>query len=264
MSKVSSTEIVVDPLFQKEMGKSFYDNYYSEIAPKTFEWRELSAKEKCDSILQLSNGLSIRKVLDVGCGLCNVLSRLSKLNFADEFYGIEISPSAVHFIQNNIFIPNLRAVYLEDTTKTHFDNDVFDLAILSHVLEHVQKPELLIKEALRISKYVIIEVPLEDVLIENFKAKVVSIEKHKSRKDNSVGHINFFNRQSITSLIANCGGCVINERNYSPRLLYGQVSVSTAMAYLTQNVTLLMNKLLGSMVVVSHHALLVRKEKSVL
>lgn len=51
-----------------------------------------------------------------------------------------------------------------DLTKTPFKNKAFDFSFCSHVLEHVEKPELVIKEIVRISKQGYIEIP--DGIIE--------------------------------------------------------------------------------------------------
>lgn len=46
-----------------------------------------------------------------------------------------------------------------DITKTKFKNNAFDFSYCSHVLEHVERPDLAIKEIMRISKAGYIEVP---------------------------------------------------------------------------------------------------------
>lgn len=46
-----------------------------------------------------------------------------------------------------------------DITKTPFQNKTFDFSFCSHVLEHVQRPDLAIKEIIRISKGGYLEVP---------------------------------------------------------------------------------------------------------
>lgn len=46
-----------------------------------------------------------------------------------------------------------------DITKTNFKDKAFDFSYCSHVLEHVEKPDLAIKEIMRISKAGYIEVP---------------------------------------------------------------------------------------------------------
>jgi len=66
----------------------------------------------------------------------------------------------------------------------------FDLAILTHVVEHAEHPRKLLYEAARVAKNVFIEVPLEGNL--RFKEKNIY---------SSVGHINIFSLRTIRSLI---------------------------------------------------------------
>jgi ubiquinone/menaquinone biosynthesis C-methylase UbiE len=165
------TIFIIDSEFEKRSHEFFYSNYYGEVNNDVMKWRDFGAIEKSESILKLCNGLKFDKVVEIGCGLCNILSRLDKLNFAPQFYGLEVSPSAVTFIKEKIKIKHLKAIYLLDTTKTHFEDNFFDLSILSHVLEHVPNPNALLNEALRICKYVVIEVPLEDCFFDNLYSK---------------------------------------------------------------------------------------------
>lgn len=66
-----------------------------------------------------------------------------------------------------------------------FGDNFFDLAILSHVLEHVEFPRVLIRTAQRVAKYVFWEIPLED----NFRLPD-RLQNAGSFQD--AGHINFF------------------------------------------------------------------------
>ncbi|MCD4670763.1 MAG: class I SAM-dependent methyltransferase [Actinomycetia bacterium] len=45
-----------------------------------------------------------------------------------------------------------------------YDNAHFDLAILSHVIEHVEYPRRLLRKAGRVALYVFVDVSLEDTI----------------------------------------------------------------------------------------------------
>src|SRR5205085_10353108 len=73
----------------------------------------------------------------------------------------------------------------------------FDLAILSHVLEHVPDPAAAAAEAARIAGAVIVEVPLED----NRSARRASKRSHHEE----IGHLHRFNRVSVRELVERAG-----------------------------------------------------------
>lgn len=89
---------------------------------------------------------------------------------------IDIGSGDKPFWRANVFLDNLsldnlqRSTYGDtvkglgnfvngDITKTQFKNKVFDFSFCSHLLEHVEKPDLVIQEIVRISKAGYIEVP---------------------------------------------------------------------------------------------------------
>ncbi|MDD3150121.1 MAG: class I SAM-dependent methyltransferase [Candidatus Gastranaerophilales bacterium] len=93
--------------------------------------------------LTFLNSLPGGKILDIGCGLGFLLSELS-----DKFdkYGVEVSKCACNCAENYGKIFN---GYLEDAD---FPDEEFDVIVMHHVIEHVEKPEEIIKEIYRILK----------------------------------------------------------------------------------------------------------------
>ena len=86
----------------------------------------------------------------------------------------------------------------------------FDLAILSHVLEHVEYPRKLISEAARVARNVFIEVPLED-----------NLKLSQDFVFDRVGHINFYSVRTIRLLVQSCG----------MRILGAHLSLSSRQSY---------------------------------
>src|SRR6266849_4234073 len=168
-----------------------YANYYEQDAGLS-EWRRLGAIDKCANIVRLCSGYERREVLEIGCGDGAILERLALTGFGARFTGLEISASAVRAVQEKN-IPGA-SVELFDGYELQFAGKQFDLAILSHVVEHVEHPRRLIEEAARAARKVFVEVPLEDNmrLPEDFVF-------------DRVGHINFYNVKTIRRLVQSCG-----------------------------------------------------------
>ena len=169
--------------------QSSYADYYAE-GPS--EWRWLGAVTKADNIRSLCGHLPIQSVIEIGAGEGAILQRLSDVGFAEKLYALEISPTGVQAIRDRE-IPGLEECSLFDGYTVPYDDQAFDLAVLSHVLEHVEYPRRLVYEAKRIARFVFVEVPLEDTwrLARDFVR-------------DEVGHINPYSPKTIRRLLQTC------------------------------------------------------------
>src|SRR5579883_3047211 len=175
----------VDPQLQRN-----YDEYYVEDISA---WRELGAIDKASNIRAMCSSLSPSTVLEIGAGDGSVLQRLAHAGFGRRHFALDISSSGVERIIGRQ-IPSLVECRQFDGYAIPYAAESFDLAILCHVVEHVEHPRLLLSEAARVARYVYVEVPLEHNrrLPQNFVW-------------DSVGHINFYTAQTIRLLVQSCG-----------------------------------------------------------
>ncbi len=109
--------------------KRNYEDYYEE---GNSEWRWIGAIDKAKNILTLCKDLSINSVVEIGAGEGSILKRLSELNFAEEFYALEISASGVETI-NHKNIPNLKKSLLIVNHYSFFKKLTFYHSIKSHI-----------------------------------------------------------------------------------------------------------------------------------
>jgi ubiquinone/menaquinone biosynthesis C-methylase UbiE len=137
-----------------------YENQYDQYDASLKEWREIGAKYKAQNIKNLAKGITFKNVLEVGAGEGSILNWLSRWNFSENLYGIEISESGVRAIkQRNI--PHLKDISLFDGYHIPYPENYFDLLICSHVMEHVEHERTLLREIKRVSYYQIFEVPID-------------------------------------------------------------------------------------------------------
>ena len=167
--------------------KTAYDEFYEKHDEA---WRMLGAKYKAQHIIDICQGRVFNKVLEVGAGDGSILKLLSEQNFAPEYYAVEISESGVQHIRAHN-IRNLKSVMVFDGYHLPFDDDSFDLIILSHVLEHVEHERLLLRELKRVAGHFVIEVP------KDYKNGVDSRIKHFL----AYGHINVYTPTSLRYLL---------------------------------------------------------------
>jgi SAM-dependent methyltransferase len=91
-----------------------------------------------------------------------------------------------------------------------FPDDSFDVAVLSHVIEHLDQPVLALREASRVARFVVVEVPTEMVLSNFVRTKVL----HRPYPSIAgAGHVQFWSPSSIVTFLQREAGLeIINRR----------------------------------------------------
>lgn len=169
--------------------KQNYETFYEDVDST---WRAICAVDKVDNIVRLCASRPHSTVMEVGAGDGAVLSTLADRSFGDRLLGLEIAQSAVDAVAAR---EDARfSVALYDGYVIPYEDQSIDLIVLSHVVEHLEHPRMLIAEAARVARTVFIEVPLED-----------TVRLKWNYTPNHVGHINFYSPQSIRNLIQTCG-----------------------------------------------------------
>ena len=167
------------------------------------EWRSLGAKHKARNIQNLAKqiGLDPHNVLEVGAGDGAILRRLSTDGFGKNLYAVEVSGSGVDVIRRGQ-IERLISCTKFDGYHLPFDDNYFDLVVLSHVLEHVEYERALLREIKRVSRYQIIEIPMDWTGLNNSSNFLMW---------QSYGHINAHSPASLRFLLSTEGLLVMAD-----------------------------------------------------
>ncbi len=195
----------------------FYDSQYTQIDERRWQWRELGGSVKAKNIATIVGDLPVQSIVDIGCGTGAVLASLARMSFGQYYYALDIADQAIHIIKNRSDIPSLVEAKVFDGFHIPYENRRFDLAILSHVVEHLIDPVPLLQEATRVARYVAVEVPLEDNLYTRLKVHLL-----RSHYREELGHIQWFNQSSFRHLLEHiCGLEIMNmSMVYVPDELY--------------------------------------------
>lgn len=177
-----------------------YDQYYDGSEA---QWRLLGAIAKAENIIAMCSELPHSTILEIGAGDGAVLDQLSQREFGETYSALEISSSGVAAIESRE-IPQLRDCRVFDGYEIPYDRK-FDLAILSHVIEHVEFPRKLLYEAARVAQHVFVEVPLEE-----------TARLSRDYVPDKVGHINFYSPTTIRRLMQTCNFSVVNQSVTNP------------------------------------------------
>jgi SAM-dependent methyltransferase len=190
----------------QDLGR-FYDESYrraSAEGDRHLRWRQLSARGKADHAIALCERaeLSPAAVAEVGCGDGALLAELGARGLSGELHGFEVSEEAARIARSR-GVPGLAEVTVYDGARLPAEDGAFDLAILSHVLEHVPDPVALLRECARVARSVIVEVPLE--------ANLSARRSSKREGAAEIGHLQALDRSAVRSLAADAGLRVCEE-----------------------------------------------------
>lgn len=165
-------------------------------------WHVEDSPWKATQIIDLikRNNLSLRTVVEIGCGAGEILNQLS--NRLDDktisYSGYEISPDAFKLTASRAR-PNLQ-FFQENLLE---QEGYYDLLLMIDVFEHVDDYIGFIKAAKSKARYKIYHIPLDisvySIMINNFR---------HVRK--SVGHIHYFNKETALATIRDTGQTIID------------------------------------------------------
>ncbi len=136
-------------------------------------------------------------MVEIGCGTGSVIRALHAVNFAHEYCCVDLSLSAVTFARDSCQAFAGRAT-VGRTDALPFSDGAFDMAFLSHVIEHLDDPISALAEAVRISSYIVVEVPTEKVFSNFLRTRVLG-RPYPSIA--GVGHVQFWSPSSIVAFL---------------------------------------------------------------
>ena len=166
---------------------SHYASYYNGQS----RWREIGAVDKVHNIVRLWEGPPPR-ILDIGCGEGAIAAEMAERQFGASYVGVDVSESAIEAARGR-GLPGARFERF-DGVRLPFEDHLYDLAVLSHVVEHLEHPRVMLAEAKRIAPHVFVEVPLE-----------LTARTPRDFAWTNTGHVNIYSRTVIRHLVQSSG-----------------------------------------------------------
>jgi len=194
----------------KPSGRDLYAGKYQADVVMQARWLRYGAGGKADSVELLcqSHGIAPGSIIEIGAGTGAVISELRARGIGASHTAMDFSSAALEYLSTAF--PEIRTICGDVTTMAQ--QAPHDLAICSHVLEHLEEPELALAgiRANVPADHYVFEVPLEDLPLGRLRGG-------RYRKSNSAGHVQFFNPATFRALIAQ-DFRILGERIYCPRL----------------------------------------------
>jgi SAM-dependent methyltransferase len=225
-------------------------------------WREIGARQKAQNIVHVCRSIKVKSVIEIGCGTGAVLRALYGMKFAETYAVADVAIPAVHFAWQS-FPSNVARAAACSATALPFQSNAFDLAILSHVLEHLENPVWAVREAARVARFLVVEVPTEKVLSNLILTRLFR-QPYASIRGS--GHIQFWSPSSITSfLTSNCGVRILKRHRdlLSGKIeMYGKRGINLAKPLLKEMLKFALPGYLYSRLLTTHSIFLCRHNEA--
>ncbi|MGH9448250.1 MAG: class I SAM-dependent methyltransferase [Terriglobia bacterium] len=195
----------------------FYQAIFQSRLDSEAEWLRQGAKAKADAIQALAAHLPhpLESLCEMGCGTGAVLEECIRRGLAKEYIGADASKEALDWVRRRN--PGKINLIHHDLESGAPELGLLpSIVVLSHILEHLRNPEVLLASLCGKCNYLIAEVPLENQIFPNSRAWVRSKIFRKARTDNPSGHVQFFSRSSFRKLMASSGWKILAQRIYIP------------------------------------------------
>lgn len=156
-------------------------------------------------------------VIDIGAGTGSLLRTILDRGWHPRVVAVDVQGAMPPALQKRI--PDYPVeTWVGDTAHLPFETDEFDLAVLSHVLEHIPDPLPVLLEAGRVARYVYAEIPLEATL--GFRA-VAPIRRITGTvvPSGPGGHLHHFSEASFLELLLRSPYTLVDYRTYYPAAL---------------------------------------------
>ena len=192
-----------------QLKSDFYEKFWSDSMYTEDYAFDSAVRDRFPAIVQVWG--TLRKpasVLDFGCGNGVLTYWLKSNGFGDCVTGVDVSKTGVENARKAFRVPGLRYETVDYVDQV---DDYFDVIVSSHVLEHIEKPEIALQKLIHKADWFVFEVPLEDCLWP----QVSCFLRGKDRTDNPVGHVNFWNKKTFNEFIKSENLFVVRDYHYA-------------------------------------------------
>lgn len=188
-----------------------YEERYREAVrdPNFLLWRKEGARHKAKNIGAVCDGLEVDSAIEIGCGTGAILRELMESKFARTYAGTDVSAAALGAARAELGSA-YRGGFVADAAALPVAAKKFSVAVLSHVLEHLQDPSHAALEASRVAHFVVAEVPTEKVLTNWVRRKILRREYDSIEE---AGHVQFWSPKSFVHFLHDqCGFEILSLR----------------------------------------------------
>jgi SAM-dependent methyltransferase len=193
-------------------GRDHYVEKYRSALTDEANWLSMASRMKVDSVQRLLEAADLRPetMAELGCGPGEVIGECSRRGLAKTYFGVDYSVDALDHARTRWPLVTFERLDLSADRPPWAEP--LDVVIVSHVIEHLEQPELLLRRIPEFGRFAILEVPLEDLLASRLK------NWFRDRRANAAGHVAWYSGGSFARLLWRCDLEIVGQRTYFPRL----------------------------------------------
>ncbi|WLQ15460.1 class I SAM-dependent methyltransferase [Hahella aquimaris] len=189
----------------------FYEDFWRDAGYQYAYAMDSAVRDRFPAIEKVWGGLRRpHRVLDFGCGNGVLSYWMYQNSFAYKVLGVDVSKTGVRNAHREFAQPGLDYRVITSPMNVRQLGE-FDAVVSSHVLEHIPDVDEALASLKGVAKWYVFEVPLEDCLFQTLKWSLLN----KPRRENSLGHVQFWTRESFRNLLASHGYVVIRDYIYA-------------------------------------------------
>lgn len=198
--------IYTNPSIKQKSLKIYYENigeeYYQTPDNKTRDVMRNLLKDKFnDELSYIERYAKKGRVLDIGCGVGIFLYYAKKRGW--KVYGTEFNKFSIKYINDTL---KINTIFSSDLKK--LEKNYFDLITLHQVMEHIPDPNKMLRDIrllLRDDGLIFMSVPY----VYGISTRIIG---RNSMHYAGMGHLNYFNRKNMITLMNKNGFEVIKIR----------------------------------------------------
>jgi SAM-dependent methyltransferase len=188
----------------------FYEKFWADARYQQAYAFDSAVRDRFPAIKMVWGDLRLpERVLDYGCGNGVLTYWLWSNGFGREITGVDVSRTGVDNARRDFGRPGLNFETLDAVERLVPES--FDVVVSSHVLEHIDHPETALAAMAAKAEWLVLEVPLEKCLWPEFAARL----RGRSREDNPLGHVNFWDKRGFNAFLKNAGLLVVRDHHYA-------------------------------------------------
>ncbi|MBU1518503.1 MAG: class I SAM-dependent methyltransferase [Planctomycetes bacterium] len=181
-----------------------YNKIYSSYSQEHINYIKNMAIWKAKYLCKLIKDEPAESILEIGTGRGDVLNACYPFKVK---IGADISDEAIK--QHHDIYKEHKLVKIDADKPLPFKDNEVDFVLLCDILEHIDNPAFLLREAGRVGRNVLLKIPIENALLLKFMMKINKVEYGPNHPS---GHLYCWTMSDVKKLVEKSGLKIVRSK----------------------------------------------------